>query len=275
MPIKSILVHLANDPDHMDRLKVAYETARLFDAHLRAVYITTPIHSPAGAEGRGASAAFLQEAKDAALARAAEVEAELQEWAKINPVDFDMIRDEGDHLETMAKHTLTCDLAIVSQHNPENLEERLFDETPDKLAVKAACPVVILPHGYKHQKAPEHVCILWKPTHDSGRTLTDALPFLKLAKKVSIVSTMKKEGEICSADDVQLYLQRHGITAALTRLDKGSNSAASVFLDHVEKVNADLVVLGSLGQSRLRSIVFGDVTRQVLDKTHVPVIMSH
>ncbi|HAJ19099.1 MAG TPA: universal stress protein UspA, partial [Rhodospirillaceae bacterium] len=55
MSIKTLLVHLAPDPDRETRLKAAVGIAKQLDAHLIALYVAMPVHMPAGAEGRGAS----------------------------------------------------------------------------------------------------------------------------------------------------------------------------------------------------------------------------
>ena len=55
MAIKTVLVHLANDPDWENRLLAGQELSRELSAHLIALYVAHPVHMPPGVEGRGAS----------------------------------------------------------------------------------------------------------------------------------------------------------------------------------------------------------------------------
>lgn len=64
MAIKTVLVHLAHDPDWENRLDSAIELARDLGAHLIALFVAHPVHMPAGIQGRGASHAFIREAAD-------------------------------------------------------------------------------------------------------------------------------------------------------------------------------------------------------------------
>jgi nucleotide-binding universal stress UspA family protein len=48
-----------------------------------------------------------------------------------------------------------------------------------------------------------------------------------------------------------------------------------VILRHVADRNADLLVMGAYGHSRLREAIFGGATREMLTDCPVPVLMAH
>ena len=48
-----------------------------------------------------------------------------------------------------------------------------------------------------------------------------------------------------------------------------------MLLAEADTFDADLVVMGCYGHSRLREFVFGGATRHFLHKMHTPVLMSH
>jgi nucleotide-binding universal stress UspA family protein len=51
---------------------------------------------------------------------------------------------------------------------------------------------------------------------------------------------------------------------------------AGVFLLHVVGAfDADLLVMGAYGRSRMRERVFGGATRRVLEEALIPVLMQH
>jgi nucleotide-binding universal stress UspA family protein len=51
--------------------------------------------------------------------------------------------------------------------------------------------------------------------------------------------------------------------------------AAQALLSHAADLDADFIVMGSYGHSRLRELVLGGVTRTMLDTMTVPLLMSH
>ena len=97
MPFKTILVHLADDPDHMQRLETAIALARRFGAHLTAVYVETPLSMPAAAAGRGASLGFEAAASDAARKHAAKVEQEFRKRAGRSGLQAEWRIGAGEH----------------------------------------------------------------------------------------------------------------------------------------------------------------------------------
>ena len=52
-------------------------------------------------------------------------------------------------------------------------------------------------------------------------------------------------------------------------------NVGEVILSAAADYNADLLVIGAYGHSRLRETVLGGVTRHVLSHMSVPVLMSH
>jgi len=79
MPIKTILLHMANDDRHSTRLEVAVSLAKRFDAFVEVLYIATPVSMPAGATGRAASYGYIAESTVIAREKAVEVEQEVRQ----------------------------------------------------------------------------------------------------------------------------------------------------------------------------------------------------
>ncbi len=52
-------------------------------------------------------------------------------------------------------------------------------------------------------------------------------------------------------------------------------AAGEALLSHAFDINADLIVAGGYGHSRLREFVLGRVTRTLMHSSPVPVLMSH
>ena len=50
---------------------------------------------------------------------------------------------------------------------------------------------------------------------------------------------------------------------------------AEVLLDRASAVGADLIVMGGYGHSQLREAIFGGVSREMIEKTTIPLLVSH
>lgn len=274
MSLQTILVHLANDEDHMVRLRVAYHLARRLEAHVIALYITTPVGMPVAIEGRGASFRFLQEAEEIAKEKARKVEAEFQEWCKEQGVTYEWHVAKGDHLRLLARNATYADLAVVSQSSPSNLEEVLFDHLPDRLPFAAPCPTLVVPQGLDVREVGRRVLVAWKETRECSRAVRDALPFLAAAEDVLLLSVEENGSEAQSLPHAQAWLAHHNVKAR-TNLVKERGRVGDVLMDKAVKGGYDMMVMGGYGHSRLRELVLGGATHEVLTRARLPVLMSH
>jgi nucleotide-binding universal stress UspA family protein len=52
-------------------------------------------------------------------------------------------------------------------------------------------------------------------------------------------------------------------------------SASDAILGQAAEMNADLIVMGAYGHARLREIILGGVTRDLLKQSPVPLFLAH
>ena len=69
-------------------------------------------------------------------------------------------------------------------------------------------------------------------------------------------------------------LARHGVKVGVDRLPSSGQSVATVLKQHATEMDADLIVMGGYGHSRLRERIFGGVTRSMLDEPVLPMLMA-
>lgn len=276
MGITTILVHLADDPDHLGRLRAAYELAKLHGAHLDALYVLRPPGMPYAIEGRGASAGFLRQSLEAQRERLEAVRAEFGRWLEDHDIPSTWISEEGSDLELLARHSHTADLAVVSQSEPGSLEDMIFNELPDHLAMQGSCPTIVLPHLYGGAgPLGRKVLIAWNDDRPGARAVRDALPLLAKAETVLALTVEGKDGERADTDRLRTWLGRHGIACQPLRARREGRTVATAILDAATQHVCDLVVMGGYGRSRLQELVLGGTTQAMLAGAPVPVLMSH
>ena len=119
-----------------------------------------------------------------------------------------------------------------------------------------------------------HVAVAWRDTPDAARALALALPFLHRAKQVTLLSVTEPDAAT-PLSEVARYLRQQNIQPTSVALPDGSADTAARLLAAAEDAGADLLVMGAYGHSRLRELILGGVTREVLKSAEVPVLMVH
>jgi nucleotide-binding universal stress UspA family protein len=136
--------------------------------------------------------------------------------------------------------------------------------------------VLVVPYVGEPVVKGEHVLVCWDGGREAARAATDALPFLREARKVTVltVNTGAAPSEVPGAD-IALYLARHGVKSEAARTPAGGIDPGNVILSRAFDYGVDLIVMGAYGHSRVREILLGGATRAILRQMTVPVLMSH
>ena len=135
--------------------------------------------------------------------------------------------------------------------------------------------------GADHGDVIVHLALDAAPRADDGsaqaaRAVNDALPFLQGAERVVVVTVNPARGDRAEDTDIARHLARHGIAAEISDIITAHDgSVGEVLLSRVTDEAADLIVMGAYGHSRLRELVLGGVSRELLAHMTVPVLMAH
>jgi nucleotide-binding universal stress UspA family protein len=148
--------------------------------------------------------------------------------------------------------------------------------SPDDLTLRSGGPVIVVPKDHEVQPFREEAAIAWDGSRSAARALTDAMQILETKKRLDVVTAGKSTdlGRVPEGVDVVDHLKRHGIAAKHVYLDTG-HSAGDSILQYCREVGPDLLVMGAYGRGKLSSMLFGGVTRHVLQNMNVPVLISH
>lgn len=145
------------------------------------------------------------------------------------------------------------------------LEDALFESGRPVLMAPAAAPSSI----------GERVLIAWNGSTETARTIAFAMPFLKRAKQVAVVSVEGAWTPGPSSADLAKSLKAHGIDATARHIPAGNRQPGDVFLAEAKAMSADLLVKGAYTQSRLRQMIFGGATRLIIAGADMPVLLAH
>lgn len=121
------------------------------------------------------------------------------------------------------------------------------------------------------------VAVAWDFGRAAARAVSDALPLLKKAKTVRIVTvTHEKKLEMKqSAAELAKNLARHGIDVVVDNVDAGGRRIGEALEAYTVSHRVDVLVMGAFGQPRWREFILGGATKSLLAKPPLPILFSH
>lgn len=272
MDYVDLIVHLDNSSESNARLDVAIEVARAYEARLTGLWVShQPVEIPlVGSAGEGGSAI---------AELGAEVAAKQTFWDRVKRSNLsgEWRAVTGNPAEVVVIHARYADLAVIGQPNGfgQGTASRVAVET----VLTAGRPVLFVPYAGKFESIGNNIMVAWNGSHPAARAVNDAIPFLRKAKTVTIVTVNPDEeligGASIAATDLALHLARHGVVAEATHLAAPGFPVADALLNRAFDLGVDLLVAGAYGYSKLRERLFGGTTHDLLDRMTVPVLMSH
>ena len=114
----------------------------------------------------------------------------------------------------------------------------------------------------------------WNASPEAAHAVRAAVSFLKNAEFVDIAS-VGENGEAFPQTAANAYLSRHGIASDLHELPGSNRNAAQILHDFAVSKQASVLVMGAYGRSRLREILLGGVTRDLLATSKIPLLLAH
>lgn len=164
------------------------------------------------------------------------------------------------------------DIAVLGRPTSEGTGPRMT--TLESALFESGRPILIAPPA-PPKVMGENIVISWNRSTEQARATADALPLLKAAKTVTVlsiegISVPGPSGEQCCD-----WLAGHGINARELSLGTGGRKPGEALLVEAMKLGADLIIKGAYTQSRLRHMIFGGATSHLLAHAEIPVLMAH
>ena len=178
----------------------------------------------------------------------------------------------------LALQARVADLLVLSQ--PDEHAELVTQVLP-----QAGRPVLLLPFASAAPPLVRRILVAWDGSREAARALTSSLPLLQHAQAVDLV-VCETDAASRVARDVELsdplaWLARHGVRASLRRHTVTGGGrfnrdiVGEALLSAASDGSYDLLVMGAYAHSRLRETLLGGVTRTVLARMTLPVLLEH
>ena len=138
-------------------------------------------------------------------------------------------------------------------------------------------PTVVMPEAPRRPPAIDSVVVAWDFSRTAARAVWDALAILQKAKTVRVVTVTNEKviDSTRSGEELAKHLSRHGVTVVLENVNAAGRTIGESLETYVASCNADLLVMGAYGHSRMREFILGGATRSMLARPPLPVFLSH
>jgi len=304
MAIKEIVVHQGPDSRSAARLEIAAALAKAHDARIIGVFVKV---DPGDLEYSWM--AFSKEAIATWLAALEGISGEAEETFKTRMAEAGLESEWRVMEGNVTDAVMTCarygDLTLIGQTNPD---EPAYDSSmPDQVVMGAGGPVLVVPYVGHFESVGKRMMVAWSGEREAARAVRDAIPILKQAESVVVYSINPGDETHLAGAEICAHLAHHGVTAEASHDKPGPESEAvspalktvggfgfqqrgawtqsrhpaigeidigDALLSAVSTLGIDLLVMGAYGHSRIRELVLGGATRQVLTSMTVPVVMS-
>jgi nucleotide-binding universal stress UspA family protein len=273
MAYRTILLELVDDAQNETRIVCGRDLALRFEAELVGIHVSPPAFVPVGyGEGAAYIGPELFEAQREANRLIRErVEAAFRRLCDPAKLPVRDLYEEGDPGAMIAEAARGADLTLAAQESVGGLDA-LAGQPIDHIILSAGGPVLMLPRQGCDSGMGRRPAVAWNDSREAARALKDALPFLVTAEEVTLLAG--GEDAAASLDAAAGLLRRHAAPVRTRQLPALHGSAGVALLEAAAVDGADLLVMGAYGHSRLREIVLGGATRDVLRRADIPVLFS-
>lgn len=275
MPVQDILVHVDRTHATEARLNYAVALAKAYDAHLTALYVSPKLET-AHLTTVDFPAELMAKQASKHNERASAVKAQCEEKANNAGISLNWVEAVGAMDKTIMAYAAACDYLILGQAAEDDPNYHLSQD-PDQMILSCGRPTLIVPSVSVKMEPPKKAVVAWNGSAEAVRALNDALPLLQQSDVVEILRIdpdASTKWNAADFDNLIAHLARHGVNAQASRTVSGKLHTTDVLLNHISDSNADLLIMGAYGHSRLRELVFGGVTRNILRSMTIPVLMS-
>jgi nucleotide-binding universal stress UspA family protein len=275
--IKSILLHMDARASCALRQQTAHALAQRHGAQVDALYAVTPavvqypyaftVDPPQAEE----MVKLQEEQRDKAKANFARTAAQAGGMSQLRWCEA---HDEPSH--AFVQRAFGADLLVLSQHGPDDPAfVGVADDFVPRVLIDSGKPALVLPFIQRQLPRTQTLVLAWKDTAEAARATSAALPWLKQATQVHVVSWQEGDATHAQPLPIEPWLRAQGVPFSIHQQGQPVRDLGELLLSLCADFSADMLVMGCYGHGRAREWLLGGTTRSVLQAMTLPVLMSH
>ena len=281
--MKTILFPFYDDPVAECALHQSCLVAQRFGAHIEGLFVMRPPQI-IEAEGIALAGAYITQLKEEWRRRADAAHERFGDLMAMHGIAMQSVSDpssgpsaswcevEGPEGQVIGDHGRLFDLIVIARTSEQALidwqimcEAAFFESGRPALIAAPEVPDVI----------GKRILIHWNGSTEAARTISFARPFLDGADSVTVLTITDAMVPGPSGERVAAHLRRAGIDAEAATVESAGRGPGGAVIEEARTRGADLLVKSAYTHGRLRQLVFGGATRQILTSAQHPVFMAH
>jgi len=279
--IQDLMLPITGTAGDESALSAAVALASAFGAHLSVVQpvnLPMPIPGPWGITPDLVQSEMYAQLRAEADERATKLRSRLDKEG----ISWEVRVDEARFTEpprAMARQARYADLSVMAAPKQGADDGGVARAFFSSMLFESGRPVLAIPAHHPAKLPFRHVVVAWKPTREATRALHDALTMLTGATSIDVVTVDPVVSDFDHGPypgvDIATHLARHDLTVNVVSLPRSGQTVATALLRHAAESDAQLLIAGGYGHSRLREWVLGGTTRELLQALHLPIFFSH
>lgn len=118
------------------------------------------------------------------------------------------------------------------------------------------------------------IAVAWDGGKEASRAARTALPILQKAREVVVLAACGASSRKFDPARLETFLTARGVKARVHKIEE-KGEAGPLILSAAQAVDANLLVAGAFGHTRLQEYIFGGTTRTLLNSETPSLFLSH
>lgn len=184
-----------------------------------------------------------------------------------------VLLEDGQSSSSIAIRARHYDLVVMNRPETDG-QQRLVES----VLFDSGRPVMLVPPKWAPCPIGRNVIVSWTPTREASRALNEADDLLSGAYLVTILTVdMDRTESDCrnAGGEIAAHLARRGLSPRTCVIAPVGRTEAKAVLDHAAAIEADLIVMGGFGNSRMSEFIFGGMSREMIRTASLPILLAH
>jgi nucleotide-binding universal stress UspA family protein len=277
MSWKEIVVYAKRDSGQEPYVQITAQLALRFGARVTGVFPLPDLammrHMLDRISDQSAVTQYVREAYESAEL----FEIRFRQYMAQRSVECEWRTGEGDPAQVMVLAGRTADLVVIEQRRPD-LDQSGWD-VPEEVALSAGSPTLVIPHSRAFSDVGKRVLVAWNGSRDAAHAIGSAMPMLDAADSLVLLEGhSKKQFTTVTRRPLMHIRQRieaHCANVEVVEFTPRWGEEGAGILGAAQEHGCDVIVMGAYGHSRVRELLLGGATRDVLREMQCPVLFAH
>jgi len=270
--MKSVLLYIADDTGLEARLQAALDLTRSLNGHLHC--LRTNPYDPQMAFDGVTGMSVMYDLTKLSNELNEKLRAKIEQRLAGEDVSWDYREENAMPARGLSRQSALVDIMVLSSASGDKDNALPLGILGDVL-FNATAPVVVQPDAVKKFDACGPALVAWNGSFEAGNALRAAVPLLKMASDVHILTVEEDKNHDLPQLAASEYLAYHGIKSVIHSLPADDGPVEKVLVAQADQLNAAYLVMGAYGHSRAREFLFGGVTRNLFKDCSIPLVVSH